>query len=436
MQNGTIFQYFHWYSPADGSLWKTVRADAPHLAEMGYTAIWLPPACKATSGTFSVGYDIYDLYDLGEFDQKNSVRTKYGTKQEYLDAIEAIHVAGMQVYVDVVINHKAGGDETELIKVRKVDPEDRTKFISEPFDIEAYTKFTFPGRKGKYSDFIWDFRCFSGVDFDKRTEETAIYKILNDNGETWEEVIDDEKGNFDYLLYDDIDFRNRAVVEELKKWGEWYWRMTGFDGIRLDAARHISPGFQNEWLDHMQKVTGKNFFAVGEYWTSDNLSWLLKYTEVTGGRISLFDALLRHNFEAAGKQGREYDFSKIFDGTLVAARPGLAVTVVDNHDTQPLQKLEPPVDLWFKPLAYALVLLREAGYPCVFYPDLYGARYKDKGHDGNDYEIEIPRVKISKSLCKPGSGLPMGHSGTTWIMPTVSGGQEKEITSIPPRVAR
>ena len=27
---------------------------------------------------------------------------------------------------------------------------------------------------------------------------------------------------------------------------------------------------------------------------------------------------------------------------------------------------------WFKPLAYALILLREEGTPCVFYGDLYG----------------------------------------------------------------
>ena len=99
MQNGTILQYFHWYLSNDGTLWKKIAEESPRLAEMGFTAIWLPPACKGTNGTYSIGYDIYDLYDLGEFDQKNSVRTKYGTKQEYIDAIKAIHAAGMQVYV-------------------------------------------------------------------------------------------------------------------------------------------------------------------------------------------------------------------------------------------------------------------------------------------------------------------------------------------------
>jgi len=48
------------------------------------------------------------------------------------------------------------------------------------------------------------------------------------------------------------------------------------------------------------------------------------------------------------------------------------VPFVDNHDTQPGQSLESWVQDWFKPLAYALILLRAEGYPCVFYGDYYG----------------------------------------------------------------
>jgi alpha-amylase len=408
MQNGTILQFFHWYYANDGSLWKKLKQEAPRLVELGFTAIWLPPAFKGTSGGYSIGYDVYDIYDLGEFDQKGSVRTKYGTKEEYIDAIHAAHQAGLQIYVDIVLNHKGGADEAELIKVRKVDPEKRNEFISEPFDIEAFTKFTFPGRKGKYSDFVWDFRCFSGVDYDNKTQETAIYSIQNEYGDGWQDVIDDEKGNYDYLMYDDIDFRNPAVREELKRWGEWYWKETGFDGLRLDAVKHIPAQFYNEWLDHMRGVTGKDFFVVGEYWAPGNLPLLLKYIEATGGRMSLFDASLHHNLEAASKQGKDYDLTTIFNDTLVAARPDLAVTVVGNHDTQPLQSLEAPVEHWFGPLAYALLLLRDKGYPCVFFPDLYSSTYKDKGHDGQEYEIFLPATENMEKLLQARKLLAYG----------------------------
>jgi len=60
------------------------------------------------------------------------------------------------------MNHKAAADELETIKVVEVNPEDRSKEISEEFEIDAWTKFTFPGRNGKYSDFVWthEFKLF------------------------------------------------------------------------------------------------------------------------------------------------------------------------------------------------------------------------------------------------------------------------------------
>lgn len=392
MVNGTMMQYFHWYYPADGSLWKRVKEKAEEIASMGITALWLPPAYKGSAGGSTPGYDVYDLYDLGEFDQKESVRTKYGTKEEYAEAVNALHEKGVQVIVDIVLNHKGGADEKETIKVFRVNPENRNEFVSDAFDIDAYTKFTFPGRSGKYSQFIWDYKCFSGVDFAANIDEKGIYKIVNDYAEGWENVLDDEKGNFDYLMFDDIEFRNPAVREELKNWGSWYRDQIPFDGVRLDAVKHIPPDFYNKWLDHMRSIK-PDLFAVGEFWSPGRLPLLLKYIEATEGKMSLFDAPLQSNFCNASRRGKDFNLTTIFNDSLVAAKPELAVTITDNHDTEPLQALEAPVEAWFKPLAYALILLREDGYPCIFYPDIYGAHYKDKGKDGSDCEIFLQACK-------------------------------------------
>lgn len=58
--------------------------------------------------------------------------------------------------------------------------------------------------------------------------------------------------------------------------------------------------------------------------------------------------------------------------TLVGDDPDNVMTFVDNHDSQIGQSLESWVTDWFKPLAYALILLRKDGYPCLFYGDYYG----------------------------------------------------------------
>ena len=80
IHNKTMMQYFEWYLPNDGLWWKRCAAKAENLASLGITEVWLPPAYKGTSQE-DVGYGVYDMYDLGEFDQKGTIRTKYGTKE-------------------------------------------------------------------------------------------------------------------------------------------------------------------------------------------------------------------------------------------------------------------------------------------------------------------------------------------------------------------
>jgi alpha-amylase len=69
-------QWFHWYIPAEGEHWNRLRSEAPALANAGITGLWLPPANKGSGGANDVGYGSYDLFDLGEFDQKGTVRTE------------------------------------------------------------------------------------------------------------------------------------------------------------------------------------------------------------------------------------------------------------------------------------------------------------------------------------------------------------------------
>ena len=130
------------------------------LQQYGYH----PPLRQAEADTVpATTFMIYMI--LVSLIRKGTVRTKYGTKREYIQALKAIRAKGMQSIVDIVLNHKAGGDEIEKIKVVKVNPDNRNEAISEPFEIEAFTKFNFPGRKKKYSSFIWDYMCFTGVDY-------------------------------------------------------------------------------------------------------------------------------------------------------------------------------------------------------------------------------------------------------------------------------
>ena len=82
MENQTLMQYFEWYLPADGNHWSRLAEDAQHLADLGIRKVWMPPAFKATSNN-DVGYGVYDLFDLGEFDQKERFAPNMVSKNDY-----------------------------------------------------------------------------------------------------------------------------------------------------------------------------------------------------------------------------------------------------------------------------------------------------------------------------------------------------------------
>ena len=86
--------------------WNEIAMKMPELAEAGYDSIWVPPPTKG-SGGLSVGYDLWDRFDLGSKDQRGSVRTRYGTEAELLRMIEIAHRFGIRVYLDNIMNHNA-----------------------------------------------------------------------------------------------------------------------------------------------------------------------------------------------------------------------------------------------------------------------------------------------------------------------------------------
>ena len=382
--NGTMIQWFHWYSEGDGGHWRRLSQEAASLAKAGFTAVWLPPAYKG-SGPADVGYGAYDLFDLGEFDQKGTIRTRYGTKEEYLAAVQACRRASMQVYADVVFNHKLGADSPEDFDAKPFEPANRNQSLGDERPIRAWTNFRFEGRKGCYSSMIWHWYHFDAVDHNLLDPSAqAIWKV---HGADFEHNVDLEKGNYDYLMGCDLNINHPEVRSELKAWGEWTLDTVGVDGFRLDAIKHIASDFFIDWIGHVEDHAQQDLFVVGEYWSNklESLSW---YAANSGGRMSLFDAPLHYNFFAASTSAGQFDMRRLLDGTMMQSLPLLAVTLVDNHDTQPLQALQSTVEPWFKPLAYAVILLRDQGYPCVFHADYYGARYVDQ-RNGEDISIKM-----------------------------------------------
>ncbi|KIP05839.1 glycoside hydrolase family 13 protein [Phlebiopsis gigantea 11061_1 CR5-6] len=369
--NPLMLQFFTWESRhPEMSWWKHFETEVPTLADLGVTQVWLPPPNKAMRKT-GQGYDAYDLWDLGEFDQKGTIATRWGTKEELVHAIMVAKAHGIDVLIDAVLNHKLGADRVETFNAVTVDPNNRLKTSGPVQEIEGWTAFDFTGRAGKYSELKWNFEHFTGVDWDNRTSKNDIYRIVSSKHKGWSQHVDKQFGNYDYLLGIDIDHRHPDVRKDMLAWGTWVLETTGAMGFRLDAIKHMDRRFLLTFLKTARQLPGReNMFAVAEYWSAE-LSKIKPYIRTFEGLVSFFDVPLHYNFHNASKAGSKYDLRTIFNNTITQIRPSDAVTFVDNHDTQIGQTLESWVYSNFKLQAYALILLRKDGHPCAFYGDLY-----------------------------------------------------------------
>lgn len=346
--NETLMQGFDWEVTTAPSLWTTYSAMAKELSNSGVTALWIPPSYKCSSGINSVGYDPYDYYDLGEFDQKGTVRTKYGTFDELKKAVKHLHKNNIKVIADVVLNHMFGGDESEAIEGITGLPEGESN--------EFPTRFNDPGRNNKYSNFKWDWHCFDAIGIGERDEEVPLLFP----GKEWDDVFD-----VDYLCGLDIDYQNKEVRNEMEKWGEWFVNTLDLDGFRLDAVKYIDKSFLKEWLDKTRAKTKKDLWTVGEAWVED-AETLGAFVDAVDKKMNVFDFDLYNVFTMCQN---DMSFNRINSYGLVnTEKSKYAVTFVNNHDTYRPSEDRPGI-LEGREYYYAYILTLDRGTPCVFWKD-------------------------------------------------------------------
>jgi len=126
--NYTMLQGFEWYTPGGGVYYEWLESKAKELGDMGITAIWCPPPTKCDTAD-SVGYSPYDLWDLGEFDQKGGKATKWGTKEQLVKCIKALKDNGIAVYIGASVSWSfrrgpSSPDPEQRLSRRRPQPQD------------------------------------------------------------------------------------------------------------------------------------------------------------------------------------------------------------------------------------------------------------------------------------------------------------------------
>ena len=220
--------------------------------DLGVDGIWLMPIMKA--GTYHK-YDVRDYY---------SIDPAYGTMDDFKTFLDEAHKRGINVIIDLVINHTSNANEW-FKKAKEELKEGKTDGYAQ------YYHF-------KQSD-------------TKPVDSSTTYYYRGVKGWYYESAFDKEMP--------DLNWDNEKVKEEIKKICDYWLTDIKIDGFRLDAAYHYDTNYKNsikdvKWLNDYCKSIKEDAYIVAEVWQG-------------GGTIAEFyqsglDSFF--NFDMQGSSGR------------------------------------------------------------------------------------------------------------------------------------
>lgn len=345
---GVLMQAFYWDCPRvsnqEFTWWNHVKNEIQRLKEAGFTALWLPPACKAQD-VVSMGYDPNDFYDLGEFKQKSHSRSEtwFGSRTDLQSLLYVARKNNLQVLADLVFNHCSGGE----MEYNPVTGE------------EWYTRFEPASKKFK--------RNYDAF-------HPSIYESY-------------DGGTFGGYEKTDLCHRNPYVYEEILNYCKWLIEEVGFDGFRYDCVKGYGGWMCKsiqEYRYRNSNVDKKYFkpFGVGELWDDSEQKiedWLNEINNFSDNPVSAFDFPLRAKLRKLCLD-KQFDLRELayWDDTMLV-RPFQAVTFVENHDTcSPHPDTADKEIFSDKMLAYSFILTHP-GYPCIFWQDYYNFNLAEPG---------------------------------------------------------
>ncbi len=378
----TMMQGFYWDVSPGGVWYDTLAHYAPLLQRAGFDAIWFPPPSKGAGGPFDVGYTPYDYYDLGEYDSGpgnqtsgvgNMIPTRYGTRAGLDRAIQAYKSRGMEVYADVVLNHRSGG---------LLEPNPYAQWYSVKRNDSTYTAFPLTYGSGRIAWPVGQGPAYFFPNGVRNPSNTGDFYSDSQLAGFHQMYVNSFGG--DNALHNG-DGSNLPLGDSLMAWGRWMVEEVGFDGFRFDFVKGMHPAYFKRFVDQTG-VAGK--YTVHELYDG-SLDRLKTYLGQIGGTQrngAVFDFSQRFAYKALSDAGNSYDI-RAWHGTGLWTQSGVdwrrIATFVDNHDfdrldhtnTVRIEGHSPVVN--HKHLAYAH-MLTHPGTATVWWRDYFKYGLRDR----------------------------------------------------------
>lgn len=347
-EDDVMLQAFFWNAGSPGEYpnqegddewYNNLSTQVVDIATSGFTRIYLPPPQKCEGGTWSMGYDPFDHYDLGAYYQKGKTPTRFGEFLELTDLVDDLETNGLMPIVDIVLNHmrqETGGKTFNYV---------HNTFEKTSTDFHASTE--------------------------GHNDELLPYHKTTEFGSD----------------YYDVDQLAPHMRLGLKQWGDWLTDTVGYQAYRFDLTQRIEPWTIWEWL-HYGRM--RNSFAVMEYWKYADGRELQEWLDLTGHAAAVFDWNLQVMLKDMCESNGSFNMKCLDHPSLLGLEPNYTVTFVESHDTYaPMKTLDEQGILQDKNLAYAYILF-QLGLPMVYYHDYYLEPYHDGTQSPYDSEKGWP----------------------------------------------
>jgi glycosidase len=289
--------------------WADLTKKMPEIAEAGYTSLWLPPPAKGSS-VFSIGYDLFDPFDLGDQNQRGTIATHWGTRAQLVQAVETAHRFGIRVYFDNIMNHRAfdtpgfNANTPTNIYPGMIPADFHLKTVGQFFQ-------NWPSVQDYGNQWDVQYESLSGL-IDIANEPGGVNGNFGPTlgGTTAKPVFVRHPTRPEYYMNTNLpslggpwhpfDGANGSPVPEdvnayLIRAAMWTLYTTKCDGFRLDAVKHVPSGFFGDSSDSPNGYTG-GIQAMYDYvhGFGNNLAGN-GYVEADDNRNSVFDTETSRN---------------------------------------------------------------------------------------------------------------------------------------------
>ncbi len=339
----------------------------------GYGSVWLPPTGRADSGNQSVGYDVFDRFDLGSAGSP----TLYGTERGLRSLTSAVQRTGGSVYLDLIWNHNGFSDRDRsgfvsqggypgFVLTRtgapdgdfhaKTDTGDLNGRLSGLIDIKHETNFTYIRTPVDATDSrnipagtIWNRPVATNRRF---YPDAALPGTTALNPLTGQTVTLRQFNTADPTAGDPV-MENATGL--LMRNARWLVNDVGVDGFRLDAARHFEPwvmGYFDEAVYGASRRvnldgTPRQVFSFSEAAMTDRAQLMSQFVrkdagtlpagQISGNRDALDFAQFWPIVQNLSSNGLQNDFRNMARAGLDSYDDGIingsaGVVFVQSHD--------------------------------------------------------------------------------------------------------